>query len=248
MKLKFTSLAVASVLFCAVSMNANAGGVPVFDSVHMSANVQNKIQDWIIEAKRWAESIAQFEKDYKNQQAQLGAITGVTDISGFMNEAGDILGNIKNLDKWMGDQDKILSKGYEILSPQLKKIFDQYGVGEMCKGFVDSQKRNCEGKIIIDVVKQEQVKRDLSQVKARVNKINEIAKRMQTATKTKEAQDLQNAMQTQIALLNADKIKMDIAKNSEELADRKADKLKEAELRKVSRNKDFFTNFGSSSK
>ncbi len=97
----------------------------------------------------------------------------------------------------------------------------------MCQGFVDSQKRNCEGKIIIDVVKQEQVKRDLSQVKARVNTINEIAKRMQAAGKTKETQDLQNAMQTQIALLNADKIKMDIARNSEELADRKAEKQQE---------------------
>lgn len=227
MKLKLTSLAVVSILFGAVSMNASASGVPVVDSAHMATNIQNKIQDWMIEAKRWTERISQFEKDYKNQQAQLGAITGITDISGFMNEAGDILSNIKNLDKWMGDQDKILSKGYEILSPQLKKIFEQYGVGEMCKGFVDSQKRNCEGKIIIDVVKQEQVKRDLSQVKARVNKINEIAKRMQGAVKTKEAQDLQNAMQTQIALLNADKIKMDIAKNSEELADRKAEKQQE---------------------
>ncbi|EGY32834.1 hypothetical protein SC1083_1850 [Aggregatibacter actinomycetemcomitans serotype e str. SC1083] len=50
---------------------------------------------------------------------------------------------------------------------------------------------------------------------------------MQAAGKTKEAQDLQNAMQTQIALLNADKIKMDIARNSEELADRKAEKQQE---------------------
>ena len=227
MKLKITSLAVASMLFGAVSLNANAGGVPVADGMHMSANVQNKIQDWMIEAKRWMDTVSQFEKDYKNQQAQLGAMTGVTDISGFMNEAGDILGNIKNLDKWIGDQDRILSKGYEILSPELKGIFDRYGVGEMCQGFVETQKRNCEGKIIIDVVKQEQVKRDLSQVKSRVNKINDIAKRMEVASTQKEAQDLQNAMQTQIALLNADKIKMDIARNSEDLADRKADKQRE---------------------
>ena len=137
------------------------------------------------------------------------------------------MGNIKNLDKWIGDQDRILSKGYEILSPELKGIFDRYGVGEMCQGFVETQKRNCEGKIIIDVVKQEQVKRDLSQVKSRVNKINDIAKRMEVASTQKEAQDLQNAMQTQIALLNADKIKMDIARNSEDLADRKADKQRE---------------------
>lgn len=244
MKLKITSLAVASILFGAVSLNANAGGVPVIDGVHMSANVQNKIQDWMIEAKRWMESISQFEKDYQNQQEQLGAITGITDISGFMNEAGDILGNITNLDKWMGDQDRILSKGYEILSPQLKKVFDKYGAREKCNGFVETQKRNCEGEIIIDVVKQEQVKRDLSQVKKRVNKINEIAARMESATTAKQAQDLQNAMQTQIALLNADKIKMDIAKNSEELADRKVDKQKEAHLRKVSQNLDYLKSFG----
>ena len=212
MKLKITSLAVASILFGAVSLNANAGGVPVIDGAHMSANVQNKIQDWMIEAKRWMESISQFEKDYQNQQEQLGAITGITDISGFMNEAGDILGNIKNLD---------------ILSPQLKKVFDKYGAREKCNSFVEEQKRNCEGEIIIDIVKQEQVKRDLSQVKKRVNKINEIAARMERSTKTKETQDLQNAMQTQIALLNADKIKMDIAKNSEDLADRKSEKQQE---------------------
>ncbi|MBN6059370.1 type IV secretion system protein [Aggregatibacter actinomycetemcomitans] len=227
MKLKLTSLVFATTLLGAISLNVNASGIPVVDGAHMSVNVQNKIQDWMIEAKRWVETIKQFEKDYKNQQAQLGAITGITNISGFMNEAGAILGNIKNLDKWLVDQDRILAKGYEILSPQLKKLFNQYGVGEMCQGFVDSQKRNCEGKIIIDVVKQEQVKRDLSQVKARVNTINEIAKRMQAAGKTKETQDLQNAMQTQIALLNADKIKMDIARNSEELADRKAEKQQE---------------------
>ncbi|KYK72331.1 hypothetical protein SC936_06745 [Aggregatibacter actinomycetemcomitans serotype e str. SC936] len=227
MKLKLTSLVFATTLLGAISLNVNASGIPVVDGAHMSVNVQNKIQDWMIEAKRWVETIKQFEKDYKNQQAQLGAITGITNISGFMNEAGSILGNIKNLDKWLVDQDRILAKGYEILSPRLKKLFNQYGVGEMCQGFVASQKRNCEGKIIIDVVKQEQVKRDLSQVKARVNTINEIAKRMQAAGKTKEAQDLQNAMQTQIALLNADKIKMDIARNSEELADRKAEKQQE---------------------
>ena len=50
---------------------------------------------------------------------------------------------------------------------------------------------------------------------------------MEVASTQKEAQDLQNAMQTQIALLNADKIKMDIARNSEDLADRKADKQRE---------------------
>ena len=244
MKLKITSIAVASILFGAVSLNANAGGVPVIDGAHMSANVQNKIQEWMIEGKRWMESISQFEKDYQNQQEQLGAITGITDISSFMDEAGDILGNIKNLDKWMGDQDRILSKGYDILSPQLKKVFDKYGAREKCNGFFEEQKRNCEGEIIIDVVKQEQVKRDLSQVKKRVNKINEIAARMERSTKTKETQDLQNAMQTQIALLNADKIKMDIARNSEDLADRKVDKQKEAHLRKVSQNLDYLKSFG----
>ncbi|WP_422387151.1 type IV secretion system protein [Aggregatibacter actinomycetemcomitans] len=117
MKLKLTSLVFATTLLGAISLNVNASGIPVVDGAHMSVNVQNKIQDWMIEAKRWVETIKQFEKDYKNQQAQLGAITGITNISGFMNEAGAILGNIKNLDKWLVDQDRILAKGYEILSP-----------------------------------------------------------------------------------------------------------------------------------
>ena len=58
---------------------------------------------------------------------------------------------------------------------------------------------------------------------------------MESATTAKQAQDLQNAMQTQIALLNADKIKMDIARNSEDLADRKAEKQRELYIQQKAR-------------
>ncbi len=241
MKLKSTAIA----LLLGLSANAFAL-IPVTDGAHISTNVANQIQTWLLEAEKWTERVSQIERDFENQKAQLSAVTGITDMSGFMDKASSILGNVSNLDKWLGNQDEILRYGYEILSPELKSVFDSYGLDNLCKNLNDTQRKNCEGDIVIDVVKQEQVKRDLSRVKERVNTINDIAMKMKGATTTKQAQDLSNAMQTQIALLQADKIAHDIAKSSEELAEKKSQKLKADELRRISQNKDFYSNFGQS--
>ena len=59
-----------------------------------------------------------------------------------------------------------------------------------------------------------------------------IANKMKNAKDLKEAQDLSNAMQTQTALLQADKIAMDIALSTEQYNRMQAEKQTKAEIKK----------------
>lgn len=73
-------------------------------------------------------------------------------------------------------------------------------------------------------------------VKQRIKKIQSIANRMTTAKDVKEAQDLGNAMQTQIALLQTDKIQADIEKNTEELNEKLIEKQRQDEIERRMNN------------
>lgn len=234
--IKTTALVIALAMG---SLNVQAGGIPVIDG----AQIGNQIQTWVVEAKRWQEQIAQYKQDFENQQNQLlqqtgilQGLTGVRDVVGFLKDVSNELKNVTNLDKWLNQSDDILKYGYEILGDDLKKIFDSYGLDSLCKNLGASQQKICEGQIVLDVVKQEQNKRDLEKVGLRISTIEKIAQQMKTAKDQKEATDLSNAMQTQIALLNADKIALDIAKNNEDLAKSKAEKQKEDEIKRINSN------------
>lgn len=221
---KSTTLAVALSL---CSITAHAGGIPVIDS----AQIGNQIQTWVVEAQRWQKEIAQYKQDFENQQNQLlqqtgilSTLQGIRDVEGFINDVTNELKDVTNLDKWISQSDYILKNGYDVLGSDLKKIFDSYQLDNLCKSLVSSQKKMCEGNIVLDVIKEVETKRDLEKYEKRLNTIETIAKQMKTAEDSKEAQDLSNAMQTQIALLQADKVKLDIARNNEELAKSKAQK------------------------
>lgn len=239
--MKFTTLkttVIAVMLGLGVS-TANAGGIPVIDG----AQIGNQIQTWVVEAQRWQQQIQQYKQDFENQKnqlltqgQQLASMTGVRDIVGFMNEAKSVLEDVKNLSKWLGNTDSILKNGKEILGADLRKIFDSYGLTNLCNNSNLVQQKSCEGEIIIDVLKQEQNRRDLEKVNKRIDTIQGIAKRMEKAKDVKEAQDLSNAMQTQIALLNTDKIALDIARSNEELAKSKAEKQKQDEVKRINSN------------
>lgn len=222
--MKSTALVIA---LATASLNVQAGGIPVIDG----AQIGNQIQTWIVEAQRWQKEIAQYKQDFENQQNQLlqqtgilNTLQGIRDVQGFIKDVTNELKDVTNLDKWLNQSDYILKNGYDVLGGDLKKVFDSYQLDNLCKSLVATQKKMCEGNIVIDVIKEVETKKDLAKYENRLNTIEKIAKQMKTAKDSKEAQDLSNAMQTQIALLQADKLKLDIARNSEELAKSKAEK------------------------
>lgn len=214
--IKTTALAVALSLG---SITAHAGGIPTIDG----AAIGNQIQTWGIEAQRWTKQLQQYKQDFENQKNQLmqqsgilQGMTGVRDMAGFMNEVNSTLKDIKDLDKWLGNTDSILKHGKDILSDKLKKAFDEYGATNLCKNSNSFIQKKCEGEIIVEVLKKEKIDQNADKLKKRISTIENIANKMKNAKDMKEAQDLSNAMQTQMALLQTDKIAMDLALSTEQ--------------------------------
>ena len=233
--IKTTALAVALSLG---SITAHAG-IPVIDG----AQIGNQISTWAIEAQRWTKQLQQYKQDFKNQQNQLmqqsgilQGMTGVRDMAGFMNEVSSTLKDVKDLDKWLGDTNTILKHGKDILSDKLKKAFDEYGATNLCKNANLTIQKKCEGEIIVEVLKKEKIDKNARKLEKRISTIENIAKKMKTAKDSKEAQDLGNAMNTQIALLQTDKIAMDLALSTEQYNRTQAEKQREDEIKKINSN------------
>lgn len=183
-----------------------AQGIPTIDS----AAIARQVETWKVEAERWSETIAEYKKAYQAQLDQIATQTGARDIAGFINESKKQYDQVKDLKQWIDNPEKLLTHGKNALNSELRAIYDKYGMTNICEQGNEKMKTLCEGEIIITATKEQQNRRDLERVNERVNTINEIADRMAKATDTKEAQDLGNAMQTQIALLQADNIQRDI--------------------------------------
>lgn len=214
--MRFSKIALIS-LFALSSNCVIASGIPTVDT----AAIANQIQTWKIEADRWIQTVDEYKKAYQAQLDQIATQTGARDIVGFMNEAKAQYDQVKDLKKFIDNPELLLDYGKDALSSELKGIYDKYGMTSLCDAQTNEKsKKLCEGQIILTATKEQQNKRDLERVDDRLKTINSIADRMSKAKDTKEAQDLSNAMQTQIALLQADNIQRDIQAKQQEQQER----------------------------
>ena len=76
-------------------------------------------------------------------------------------------------------------------------------------------------------MKKEKIDQNAEKLSKRISTIENIANKMKNAKDTKEAQDLSNAMQTQMALLQTDIIAMDLALSTEQYNRTQAEKQDE---------------------
>lgn len=200
-------------------------GVPTIDGTQITNTI-----------KQWAKEAEQFKESMELNKKQFESITGVRDITGFMNEASGILNQVDDLSSWLGRSQEILKYGKDILSPDLRKIFDDFQLTNLCEFKVGSDKKICEGEIIIDVVKQKNNEKNLAQLESRIKTIENISTRMAKSKDPKESIDLGNAMSIQLGLLQSDKLKFEIQRNMEESQARLLEKQKQDEIEKQKNN------------
>ncbi len=189
-----------------LSSNVYASGIPTIDG----AAIANQISTWKIEAERWVKTVEEYKKAYQAQLDQIATQTGARDILGFVQEAQKHYDKVKDLKQFIDNPNLLLTYGKDALTSELKAIYDRYGMTDICKHKDEKERKLCEGNIILTATTEAQNKRDMDILDDRIQSINKIADRMAKAKDTKEAQDLSNAMQAQIALLQADSIRRDI--------------------------------------
>lgn len=200
-------------LIALYSSSVFAGGIPTID-VASIAQLQLEAAE---QAKRWTETVKQYKDQLETQRDTLAAQTGIRDIADLVKESSSYFNDAKELQNWINNPKKILELGFDSLNGDLKKIYKSYGLDNLCSSeqnsmnsFVEKQRKTCEGQIVLMTLRQQQANNNLKAIDERVEKINKIAKKMAQSKDQKESQDLNNAMSTQLALLQADKLKMDI--------------------------------------
>lgn len=200
-------------LIALYSSSVFAGGIPTID-VASIAQLQLEAAE---QAKRWTETVKQYKDQLETQRDTLAAQTGIRDIADLITESSSYFNDAKELQNWINNPKKILELGFDSLNGDLKKMYKSYGLDNLCSSeqnlmnsFVEKQRKTCEGQIVLMTLRQQQANNNLKAIDERVEKINKIAKKMAQSKDQKESQDLNNAMSTQLALLQADKLKMDI--------------------------------------
>lgn len=220
------------ILIALYSSSVFAGGIPTVD-VASIAQLQLEAAE---QAKRWTETVKQYKDQLKTQRDTLAAQTGVRDIADLVKESSSYFKNAQDLHKWINNPKKILELGFDSLNPDLKKIYKSYGLDNLCpseqnstNSFVEKERKNCEGQIVLMTLRQQQADNNLKAIDERVKTINKIAKKMAQSKDQKESLDLNNAMNTQLALLQADKLRMDIQvqqqRQQQELIEKKEEDL-----------------------
>ena len=226
---------VLAVGITAITSNAMAV-IPVTDE----ASIVQAANEYVNTATRWTEQVQQFEANYQNQVQQLAAQTGITDIANLITNTQNLVGNLDDIQAALSNPQSILDQGYDSLTPKLQAIYKSYGVDNTCQQTVERERKTCQGQIIIDVLRQQRNNDAISEVKGHYKKIQGIAKSMSSAKTQKEATDYQNAIQVELALMQADKTKLDIQKDNDLEADSLAQKQKESEKQDAI-NKDLST-------
>lgn len=227
MKLKNLLLILSIIGFSNYSYSS---GVPTVDIATITQLQKEAFEN----ASRWTETAKHFKDDLKAQMDTLASQTGIRDIASLVQESSSYFQDAKELQKWISNPQKILDMGFDSLSGDLKDIYKKYGLNSLCeasektKSELDIKSRkNCEGQIVLMTLRQQQANNNLNAINERVEKVNAIAKKMAISKDQKESQDLNNAMSTQLALLQADKLKMDVQLQQEKQQDELLEKQKE---------------------
>ncbi|MCX8589109.1 MULTISPECIES: type IV secretion system protein [unclassified Gilliamella] len=200
------------ILIALYSSSALATGIPTVDV----ASIAQLQMEALEQARRWTETVKQYKDQLKTQRDTLAAQTGIRDIANLVKESSSYFNDTKELQAWINNPKRILDQGFDSLNGDLKKIYQSYGLNNLCppkqnsNSFVEKERKNCEGQIVLITLRQHQANNNLKAIDERVKTINQIAKKMAQSKDQKESLDLNNAMNTQLALLQADKLKMDI--------------------------------------
>lgn len=206
-KILFSSLVIANLLF--------ASGIPVVDSANLAQTAtQNlkQIAEWAKEANRWVETTTHYSAQLNAYAKQLASQTGVRDVTSFLKDVKSVYDQANKLGttfEELQDFSKDIDKNK--LSAQLKGLMKKFFEYDYCENIVDqSNKRLCNNKRIGQVQDVAYYQNEQEAMSVYAKNINNLAKKLKNSKDIKESSDLNNAIQTQVALMQAEKIKIDL--------------------------------------
>lgn len=201
-----------------VTSNVFSSGIPVVDAAANAQMMQQNIKqisEWAKEAQRWVETTTQYAKDLQAQADELATKSGVRDIVQFMKESKDIYEEARALGKTIGEID-FKEDPKNFLISKVKELIDKsfdYSCEDI--SYNDKIKNICwqhRIKTLRDIQRYREVGENISE---HTKAINRLIGDLKKSKDIKASADINNAIQAKVALMQAEKIQIDLYRDTQ---------------------------------
>ena len=210
---------ILSSLFLSFSLSFGAG-IPVIDAVSNAQQMVSHIEtvaEWAKEAQRWIETAQHYKSQIESYQNELMTKTGIRDSVGFLKD----LNRLQEYSKMYGDDylklGEALLNENSMIGRQSRQLFDKYNVFDRCGNLTKEwQKESCQNVLIREVATISTVKGTAELVDKSQKILEDLSKKASNSQDIKESQDIANAINIEIAQLQATQMKLDMLSKQNE--------------------------------
>lgn len=218
MKLRrFVAATAASFVLAA---SAVAQGIPVIDVAQLGQQ--------ILQVKAWAEQYSQMMQQYQKLTEQLDAIKGARGMGQLMNIPA--LRQQLPAD-FVSQFDRLRSLGAAGATGEAVAIYNSIRTFDCASQFPNDQasRLSCEASAMVNPTNLGLINKSIESSKSRVTQLQNLINAIDSASDIKAAQDLSNRINMEVALLQNEKMMMDMALAQQERQAKLLDQKKKEE-------------------
>ena len=192
----------------------NASGIPVVDAVAnaqaMAQNVKT-VAEYAEQAKRWVDTANHYQSQLKAYNDQLVSQTGVRNSVSFIQDINDFNKFSKSYSKDFLSLDNSMNSNGPI-GIKAKELFTKYNLYNDCEvnHLTSKEQEVCKGKMerkVRDIAAYQEYSNNLDGISTN---IDGLTKKLATSKDIKESQDINNAIQLQVAQLEITKTQVEL--------------------------------------
>ena len=192
----------------------NASGIPVVDAVaNAQAMAQNikTVAEYAEQAKRWVDTANHYQSQLKAYNDQLVSQTGVRNSVSFIQDINDFNKFSKSYSKDFLSLDNSMNSNGPI-GIKAKELFTKYNLYNDCEvnHLTSKEQEVCKGKMerkVRDIASYQEYSNNLEGISTN---IDSLTKKLATSKDIKESQDINNAIQLQVAQLEITKTQIQL--------------------------------------
>lgn len=233
--MKKIGLSIATVSILATSSHALFGvGDVVFDPVQTG----KAVIEYAEQAKRWSEEIIHYKDQIEAYEKELLAATEIRDSVQFMKDIQEFNNFTQNYSlDFLDLKDDILGNPSSQVGEYAKELFDKYEIFDDCnyEYMNDKQKEICKNDMVRSVQEVATYQAYKDKLSSSSTKLGDLSQKLANSKDIKESQDIQNAIQMELAQLEVAKAQVELMDTQNKSLER-IEKRQKQQLYKQSRD------------
>ena len=197
-----------------------ASGIPVVDGALNGQTTQQNIKqaaEWLKEAKRWVDTTKHYSSQLNAYAEQIAAQTGVRDVTSFLKDVKSVYDEAESLGENLYELKDFTKDVKGSLSSRVKSLMDKYYDYDYCANMsgegedADKSKNACYQNRALPIEEVAIYEKAGKNMQTRANNISKLKNKLAKSKDAKESADINNAIQAEVALMQADKIQIDLS-------------------------------------